>query len=143
MAASERIRSLPDLVLADINGNIFRTDEITSGPLLITYFHPECDHCRYEIASIFSSDLPDCDLRIILVSYADLSQIKLFMEQFDMRDYPLLNVLHDPDLSFREVFGTDVIPSNFIYNKDLQLIKAFRGETTTETILKYLHSSDK
>jgi hypothetical protein len=141
--AAERIRSLPDLVLFDINGNVFRTDQITSGPLLITYFHPECDHCRYEIASIFRSDLLDSDVKIILVSHADLSQIKLFMEQFDGRDYPALNVLHDPDLSFGEIFGTEVIPSNFIYNKDLQLIKAFRGETTTETILKYLHSSDK
>jgi len=140
--AAERIRSLPDLVLSDINGNVFRTDQIASGPLLITYFHPECDHCRYEIASIFSSDLVDSDLNIILVSHADLHQIKIFMEQFDMREYPFVNVLHDPDLSFSEIFGTDVIPSNFIYNTDLQLIKAFRGETTTETILKYLHSSD-
>ena len=140
--AVARIRSLPDMVFTDINGNIFRTDQISTGPLLITYFHPECDHCRYEISSILSCDLLNSNLTILLVSHADLSQIETFMEQFDKRDSPSLHVLHDQYLIFREVFGTDIIPSSFIYNSDLQLVKSFKGEVTTETILKYLQSSD-
>jgi hypothetical protein len=141
--ALSRIMSLPDMVLIDMNGKTFRTGQITSGPLLITYFHPECDHCRYEIASILSSNLIESDLKLILVSHADRGQIELFVEQLDIKNYPGLHVLHDPYMCFGEIFRTDIIPSNFIYDSDLKLVKALRGEVTTETILKYLNSSDK
>jgi hypothetical protein len=52
-------------------------------------------------------------------------------------------VLSDTAFIFSELFRTDVIPSNFIYNKDLKLVKALRGETTIETITKYLQSDNQ
>jgi hypothetical protein len=47
-------------------------------------------------------------------------------------------VLSDTAFVFSELFRTDVIPTNFIYDEDLKLIKILKGETTIETITKYL-----
>jgi len=47
--AAEKIRILSALVMADIKGNIFRTDQVESGTLFITFSHPERNHCKYVI----------------------------------------------------------------------------------------------
>lgn len=141
--AAEKISNLPDLVMTDIRGNIFRTDQINSGPLLITFFHPECDHCRYEISSLLDSGLPGSQLTLLLVSYADRTDIQSFMQQLDIVDGSNLHILHDSDFKMSELFGADIMPSNFIYNDSLQLVKIFKGSTRPEAMLKYLYSSDK
>lgn len=140
--AAEKIRSLPDLVMTDIWGNVFRTDQITSGPLLITFFHPECEHCRYEISSLLDCGLTDSQLKILLVSYADSVEIQSFMQHLGIPEASTMHILHDPDFRMSDLYGADIIPSNFIYDKDLQLVKVFRGATRPETLLKYLNSND-
>lgn len=140
--ALERIRILPDLVLTDINGEEFNTSWLTSGPLLITFFHPECDHCRYEISSLISNDSQSCNSRIILVSYAGKSEIRSFLKDFKIIDTSHLHIIHDPDLKLSELFGANIIPANFIYNDSLRLVKIFRGSVKPETIMKYLYDSN-
>ena len=141
--AAEKIRNLPDLIMTDIRGNIFRTDQITSGPLLITFFHPECDHCRYEISSLLGSGLSDSKIILLLVSYADRTDIQSFMQQLDIVDGSNLHVLHDLDFKMSDFFGVDIMPSNFIYNDSLQLVKIYKGSTRPEAMMKYLYSNDK
>ncbi|HUW93121.1 MAG TPA: TlpA disulfide reductase family protein [Bacteroidales bacterium] len=137
---AERVRTLPDFTFPTVEGGLFSSTEITKGPLLITYFHPECEHCQYEISSLFESDLLDGNLKVVLVSYACRTRIKEFMQQFNTERDTLLWVLSDTSLAFREIFGTEIIPSNFIYDKNLELVKVLKGEIRTETILKYLRS---
>ena len=40
------------------------------------------------------------------------------------------------------MYRADVLPSNFIYDKELRLVKVFKGATKAETILKYLNGND-
>jgi hypothetical protein len=141
--AAGKIRNLPDLVMTDIRGNIFRTDQIKSGPLLIAFFHPECDHCRYEISSLLDSGLLHSHLTLLLVSYADRDEIQSFMQQFDIVDDSNLHVLHDLDFKMSELFGADIMPSNFIYSDSLQLVKIYKGSTRPEAMMKYLYSNDR
>lgn len=140
--AADKIRSLPDLVMKDIMGNFFKTDQITSGPLLITFFHPECDHCRYEISSLVSGDLLDSQLTILLVSYAESAEIQVFMQHIGIMDASIMHILLDTDFKMSDLYGANVMPSNFIYDKELRLVKVFKGATQPETILKYLNEND-
>lgn len=140
--AAEQIRSLPDLTISDINDNIFRTDQIKTGPLLITFFHPECDHCRYEIASLKNSGLLDSSLTVILVSHADKSEIRSFMLQEGIVDTTNLHVLHDPDFSISDLFGVAILPSNYIYNDSLSLVRVYKGSTRPEAIRKNLSDNE-
>lgn len=139
--ALERIRMFPDLALTDINGIEFFPARLTSGPLLITFFHPECDHCQYEISSLMSNDSLCCNVNIILVSYAGLSEIRSFLQEFRISDTSRLHIIHDPYLKMSEFFSANIIPSNFIYNDSLQLVKIFKGSVKPETIFKYLYDS--
>jgi len=139
---AERIRMLPDLVLTDINGEAFNTARLTSGPLLITFFHPECEHCRYEITSLISNDSLNCSASIILVSYAGKTEIRSFLQEFKISDTSRMHIIYDPDLKMNELFGANIIPANFIYNDNLRLVKIFKGPVRPETIMKYLYDSD-
>jgi peroxiredoxin len=139
----KRISTLPDFTLPAIDGSIFKSSEIFEGPLLVTYFHSECEHCQYEISSLVQSNIPGSGVKILLISYEGSKQIRSFMQQFDMNNDSVFTVLSDTAFVFSELFRTDVIPSNFIYNEDLRLVKILMGETTIETIEKYLKSDDK
>lgn len=140
--AAEKIRTLPALVMKDIRGNSYNTDQITSGPLLITFFHPECDHCKYEISSLISTNLIDSQLTILLVSYAKVDDIQSFMQEVGDTEALNMHILHDPDFRMSDLYSADVLPSNFIYNEKLELVKVFRGATKPETIMKYLNEND-
>jgi len=136
---AERVKNLPDFAFPNIEGGLFSSDEITKGPLLVTYFHPECDHCQYEISSLFKSNILDGNTKVVMVSFAGPEMTRAFTEKFKTVNDTLLWVLSDTSMDFREIFGTDVIPSNFIYDENLRLVKALKGEIRTETIFKYLH----
>jgi thiol-disulfide isomerase/thioredoxin len=139
--AVSRIRTLPDLVLTDVNGNLYATSELNSGPLLIIFFHPECDHCRYELASLMAGGSLNKDFKFLFISYDNKDKIRSFMQELGILDKTNVHVLHDPDFSLRDLFGATIIPTNFIYNDSLQLVKVFKGSVKPETIMKYLNGS--
>lgn len=141
--AAGRIKTLPDLVLTDIRGDTIKTSQIHNGPVLITFFHPECDHCKYEISSLLKSGLRDSLLTILLISYADRSEILSFMQQFDIDNTSTLHIVQDPEFRMNDLFGAAVMPSNYIYNDSLHLVKIFKGSTRPEAFMRYLFSDDK
>jgi thiol-disulfide isomerase/thioredoxin len=134
----ERISKLPYFSFVTLNNKSFSSGEIKDGPVLIVRFHPECDHCKYEITNLLKSKIPSHGISIILVSSADRDSISKFLDQFNMDDYPLVIPLVDTSFIFSDIFGSDYVPSNYIYNKEHNLVKAFPGEVKTGTILKYL-----
>ncbi len=139
---AERLKILPDFTFPLVEGGLFSSSEITRGPLLVTYFHPDCEHCQYEISSLFESNFLDGNTKVVLVSFAGPARISKFMEQFHTEYDTLLWVLSDTSMGFREIFGTEMIPSNFIYDENLRLVKELKGEVRTETIFKYLRSAN-
>lgn len=139
---TEKIARLPSFSFMKLSNESFNSSEIKKGPVLIVHFHPECEHCKYEISEILKSDIPASGTSVIMVSSADPYELRKFFSQFDYSDYPAINVLVDSSYIFGNIFGSDVVPSNYIYNKDLNLVKVLYGEVKTETILKYLHDSE-
>jgi hypothetical protein len=139
---SEKISRLPAFSFATLTKESFNSSEIRSGPVLVVRFHPECEHCQYEISEIMKSDLPLSGIRILMVSGADKSSIKKLFSEYNLSDYQDLAVLVDTSYIFGEIFGRDIVPSNYIYNKELKLVKVMYGEVNTETIFRYLQNSD-
>jgi thiol-disulfide isomerase/thioredoxin len=138
----QRVRKLPDLSFTTVNGVLFNSSEISSGPVLVVLFHPECEHCQYEISEIMKSGLPVSGTKIILISSAGRNTVKSFIEQFDVSAFPSVTTLIDTTLKFGRIFGNNTVPGNYLYNKDLDLIKAFNGEVKTETILRYFKDGE-
>lgn len=139
---NEKLASLPVFSFLSMEENLFNSSEIKKGPVLIIKFHPECDHCQYEISQILKSDIPELVTMILLVSSAPPDSIIKFLSRFHYSDYPTVIALADTNDSFNAIFGKDVVPSNYIYNKELKLVKIIFGEVKTETIRKHLLLSE-
>ena len=139
---TEKIQRLPSFSFITLNNHSFNSSEIRKGPVLVIRFHPECEHCQYEISEILNSNIPVSGAYVIMVSSADPDSIRKFIKRFNLSDYPAIIPLADTSYIFGDIFGSDIIPSNYIYNKELELVKVLNGEVRTETLLKYLVGSE-
>jgi thiol-disulfide isomerase/thioredoxin len=139
---TEKIATLPSFSFTTLTNETFNSSEIAKGPVLIIRFHPECENCQYEISEILKSNIPGSGIRIVMVSSAGHDAISKFFSQFDLSAYPSIILLVDPTSLFGDIFGKDIVPSIYIYNKELHLVKVLYGEVKTETILKYLNQSE-
>jgi hypothetical protein len=135
---AEKLSRLPSFSFVTLTNQSFNSSEIKSGPVLLIRFHQECEHCQYEISEILKSNIPASGTKIILVSSTDPDSIRKFLNRFNYSDYPSVIPLADTAYIFGDIFGSDIVPSNYIYNKELALVKVIHGEVKTETILKYL-----
>ena len=135
---TKKIARLPSFSFMTLTNETFNSSEIRKGPVLIIRFHPECEHCQYEISEILKSNIPFSGTCIIMVSSADPDSIRKFISQFDLSDCPAIVTLVDTSYIFGAIFGSDKVPSNYIYNKELDLVKVLYGEVKTEAIIKYL-----
>ena len=139
---TERITRFPSFFLMTLSNEPFNSSEIKKGPVLVIHFHPECEHCQYEISEILKSKIPTLGARIVLVSSAHPDSIRRFLNKFKYSDYPSVIPLADTSYIFEDIFGNGIVPSCYIYNRKLDLVKVLHGEVKTETILKYLQESE-
>ena len=138
----EKISTLPHFSLPDLNGKIFSSSEIKKGPVLLVRFHPECEHCRYELNEIFNSGLTRKGVMVLLVSGAPENTVSGFMAQFDAGKTDSIITMTDTAWVLSDIFSRNVIPSSYIYDTDLKLVKSLYGEYKIETILKYLEAGE-
>src|SRR5512133_3904684 len=134
---AEQISRLPSFSFMTLNNEICDSKNILEGPVLVVHFHPECEHCQYEISEILKSKIPTEFKNVILISSAHPDSIKEFLSQLNYSEYSSVIPLIDTAYSFEEIFGRGVIPSSYIYDRNLNLVKVMHGEVKTETILKF------
>jgi thiol-disulfide isomerase/thioredoxin len=139
---AERISTFPSFSFRTLSKTIYNSSSIKEGPVLVVHFHPECEHCQYEISEILKSDIPDSFSKVILVSAAHPDSIKNFLLRLKYTDHSSILPLADTSYNFEEIFGPGTIPSSYVYAKNLKLVKVLHGEVKTETILKYLRGSE-
>jgi len=133
----ENIKKLPLFEAKNINDSLIKSDHITSGPLIILFFHPDCEICQSEI-TILSSDPGLANCSVCLVSYATEDDCRQFALQYIPENNQNIEILIDSDYKLSEIFGLTAIPSFYLYGTDLNLIKSFIGPVSITTILKYL-----
>jgi peroxiredoxin len=109
---------------------------LSNMPVLIIYFHPECEFCQEQATAISKQIDSFNNFQLLFVSHADSSAIKLFSEEYGLSGYQNIVFLEDKDLMFDHIFGKTVAPSSFIYNKHGKLVKQFKGEARIVDILK-------
>jgi hypothetical protein len=136
------IRRLPEFSYITVDNKEFSSGEIKNGPLLIIHFNPECEHCKYETENIIGSNIPYMNCRVLMITEAPLDSVKRFHSSYNLEKYSSITVLIDTSYLFVKKFGSSLIPTNYIYNKDLELVKVLTGEYKTETIIKYLTFSE-
>jgi hypothetical protein len=136
-------KKLPVFELKTLGDTLFSSSTITEGPILVIYFHPECDLCQSELTEIFNSKLIDLGCWILMITPADILSVKKFMKEYYLFDNKKIITLIDDGFKFQDLFGKSPIPTNIIYSKDLKFYKMFKGEVSLEIIIKLLIDNDK
>jgi hypothetical protein len=135
-------KEMPAFAFKTSYDTLFKSSSIKSGPVLIIYFHPDCEHCQYEISEIFNSPLIRSDIWILLVTSADSLSTARFQQQYNIMYSDKLKMLYDENFQFERIFDKSVIPTSIIYRRDLELVKIFQGEVLPNQILKTLVGED-
>lgn len=135
-----KIQTIPEFIFCDLLGEEFNSSCINkNNSYLIIYFHPECDHCHYEAEQIGLNNDLFYNFQIIMISTASRESVKDFANNYHLLEFDNITVLIDTLDVFHNTFGPNPFPTSFIYNKDRELVKQFKGEVSTEALLKYLN----
>jgi hypothetical protein len=73
------------------------------------------------------------DITILMVTVSDSASALQFYADYELNKLPNIILLHDKKFNFPKTFGTGVVPSFFIYQKN-KLMKKIIGETKIENL---------
>ena len=125
--------NLPTLVFKNIKGE---NQLLHNTPSVFIAFSPDCEHCQYEAKSINERQKELQNTNIVLFASANDSLTKAFAHTYGLDTIKNVQVISDKNDEMRQLFDVKTIPSIFIYNKDGQLVKQYKGETKIDAILK-------
>ncbi len=132
------IQRLPVLSFYTLNQTDFTYKNSKDKSTLIIYFHPDCEHCQYEVKQLFLNKEQFHKTQILLISPASLTAIKQFNTDYQLDKIEPLKLLWDKDGKFDTYFGISTFPTVLIYDSNNKLRKRYKGEVKIEAILKHL-----
>ncbi len=104
---------------------------------IVLFFSPDCEHCQYEAEAIFKQKEQFANTNLWWVSTADGLVIKTFTQKYGLENLPNMYFAHLSNQKVYQTFGSIAIPHIFIYDRQQNLQKEFKGETKIEALLKY------
>ncbi len=135
--AEQKAQTLPNVQFTSLEGVLVNLQSYDKTiPLIIIYFHPECEHCQYEAGEIGQNAAAFKNCQLVMVTADDsLKRINQFCNNYHLWEVDNLEVLQDKKYLFKKTFGKAVVPSVYIYNSERKLKKKFLGETKPEAII--------
>jgi thiol-disulfide isomerase/thioredoxin len=132
-------KRLPQKSFRNLEGSMSPIIKNNRMNTVIIYFHPECEHCQYEVQEIYKYKDSFEFTNIFMISPAQEEEIKQFNNKYKLSTIKCLSLLWDKNNEFEHYFGKTTFPTVFIYNSKNRLEKKFSGEVKIEAILKYLN----
>lgn len=132
----EQRQVLPTLNFKNLEGKPLKIAPKRS--VAVIYFHPDCDYCAREMDYIRENIDALTDSEIVLISAADQKLTQPFVSEKGVDQFENVKIGIDENNAFYQAFASRMIPSIFIYDSNGKLLKFYKGETSIETILKYL-----
>lgn len=121
--------SLKDLALSDLNQNSFEWNSLKGKKTLLCFGASWCVDCRRELKTL--QKLKDNELKeleIVVISDEPSEKIRAYQQKYS---YPFLFLqLQKP---FAE-YGIYSIPTNYLLNKELQVVKESIGDFAWEDV---------
>ena len=121
-----------------VNQTYCRSDLASNRATVIIYFHPECDHCQYQIDQLTQNSKDFKDSKVLFVSNYPSHDLIEFYEDYNICTLNDAELLWDRDHEFSKYFGEATFPTTIIYGPDKMLKKKILGEVKIENILKHL-----
>jgi len=141
----QQIQALPHACFESLAGKTVCIDEFNpEKPLVLVYFHPDCEHCQYEAQEIGQNAATFSNCQLVMITHDDsLQRVKNFCENNHLWEVDNIEVLIDNADQFKTVFGKAVIPSVYIYGTDRKLKKQYLGETRIDLVLAEIPANEK
>jgi len=136
--AKTNMVKLPTFCMDQYTGGIFCSSEIKHHKVLINYFNPDCEHCQYMATSFVALHREMNDISIIMITDAGIGPVDFFVNKYHLKDIAHLNVLIDKNYQFQKLFGSNVVPSFFLYY-DGYLIDNICGEIKISYLINSLN----
>jgi thioredoxin-related protein len=111
--------------------------DFTESPLLLIYFNSECEYCNAEAKEIVEKQEQLEGIEMIFISLEPFHKIKQFGDSIGLTHLPNVLLGKIDEQTADEILGITSAPQLFIYNKEGQLTKQFKGSTKIEAIIKY------
>ncbi len=133
------IQELPNGQFISLSNEVVNLHDYKGKPILIIYFHPECEHCQYEAQALRLNREALINTQLLMITNDNsFEQVNLFAENYKLWDLEAIDILIDKRDVFYKTFGTSMVPSVFIYDSKRQLQNKYLGETKPEAIMASL-----
>lgn len=139
---SHNLREIPEFRLQRVfKDGYFTNDSLfkNNNSVLIIYFNTECKYCNYQIRYINEQLVKFKDFQVLLISIEEPDILKQYFTTSDLINRDFIYILFDKEMQFERVFGKCPFPTSFIYNRNKELVKIFKGEVKVEALLRYLN----
>lgn len=137
------IDKLPEIEMHTLDSVLYNTKRLSQNlkPLVIIYFHPECEFCCFEIAELLKHQEGMNKTQLLFVTYASVEEIKIFIRKYPIDQFKEVIISLDFNGEFAHTFDVKYPPMIFIYDKNKTLIKKHKGLMPFERLEKYLKQS--
>lgn len=131
---------LPEAKGMQLNGILYNTacEYNNAKPLVIIYYHPECDVCKLEIIELLKYQIEMKSIQLLFVSFASIEDIKKYMQLYPIDLFENVIIVSDIYGEFANKFDIESSPMIFIYDANKVLIKRHKGSMTFKKLEKYL-----
>lgn len=137
--ARHEVMKLPNFEFQDLTGAKFSKEQLVQdNKTVVMYFNPTCHLCEHQVGALQEQLRSKENINWILVTDEAQELVQEFIERFELADLGHVKVLLDKGNKFYSYFGFSTVPSTFIYDKELDLLKGFAGEVSLEILKDYL-----
>jgi thiol-disulfide isomerase/thioredoxin len=131
------IQYLPSIKLRKLDGSSIVTDSLKNGKdlLVLNYFNPDCEHCQSMVQELFREQKLMENVNWLMITSATFEKTKRFADSMQLWKMQKVTVLNDTALVFIKIFGTNSVPSFYVY-KNGELIRKHSGECSVAYLVK-------
>ena len=128
-------KSLPDVVLADLEGVDTRLSDLLSDRTVIVFFRTDCSYSRAELAALKEATARTKDQScFILISNSDQAELWEVKQKLGLS----CPILYDRDTQYGRQLGVKTAPLNFVVDRTLKITDVVSGALTGKEIKDFM-----
>ncbi len=105
---------------------------------LIILFDPDCEHCQYEATQIRREQAAFSGAAVYWLTTQPMARARQFAQQYGLDSLATMHVGTLTREESNQMFGPTSVPHIFIYGRDGELKKEYKGEVKIAALLQYL-----
>ncbi|UTW63469.1 TlpA family protein disulfide reductase [bacterium SCSIO 12741] len=124
--AQDKGRSIPSVVIQDIQGEAFNTSEINNEgkPMIISFWATWCSPCKRElnnISELYDDWMDETGVKLVAISIDDARNVQKVKPYVDGQAWDY-EVYLDVNADFKRALNVNQVPHTFLVNGDGQIV---------------------